>query len=875
MKGTQHMRKNLSLSHSLNSIRQSLIVILLCSVIGYSILPSHSSASDIIRGRHDGGARIKETAPQQQKKQGKKDKCPNCSPPGDQSIYIPLVDLPEAQGSELVFNSRSPQEMQVTPTFYKLDGTTIIGNPVTVQSAEIRYVDFKTLLPSDHRNERNWGGMSLSFYGESREMWSQLRFRSVNGGSSVDEFFTVKDERRSDIQEAAWWMPVKSTAIIALGNITGNPTSAVVSFGEGDTQVVSLAPHATEIIRHKHGKEEGVESVVINITGMPGSVIPTGIIASKDRSFNSVIRFYDTKGAKQPNLFANGLRLANITPHMVLKNTGSSLITVRPKFIALEGPAATEPFLLTEISLSPNEVKEVDLAPLLDTVKNGSQSDVVSVQVVNSGEPGSLIGSIYGLDSKTGVNYEVPLRDSGPIRSMTGAYPWKITNDYTTIVYITNISDQQAGFVTQINYKGGKFVIDPRKLAPGETATFDLQKIRDEQMDDNVGSHIPQDASMGQFKWAVHGVTEGKVALIGRAEMVSRSQHISTSYSCSEACPPYYGGTVNIPTFFVVTGSDTATASMTAYYGSGYSTGPYGATAAWSIDNPVASVNPSDEASSTTVTGETPGSGYIYADMGQQDWYVYDGLECLYNGSYPVGDGGPVDVSPQINSIQPARGLIGSTTEVLLTGKFGSSSNPTIQVSGGGITATVSTSNSVEIRANFQVAANASTGNHTVTVKINNMTSNSVNFFVQVPTSLATDFEGSPQNYNGGSVPGTDIQVCYGYVKILTYTMLDQNGLPIRAATTASENVQVIRTNIGSQNVQKTSSVDTNGQFSDYVGLCFASPPPPQQGEFTVAKQTITILQGNVTYSVRVNCLNQQYNNTSITNITGNPTSCQ
>jgi hypothetical protein len=91
----------------------------------------------------------------------------------------------------------------------------------------------------------------------------------------------------------------------------------------------------------------------------------------------------------------------------------------------------------------------------------------------------------------------------------------------------------------------------------------------------------------------------------------------------------------------------------------------------------------------------------------------------------------------------------------------------------------------------------------------------------------------------------------------------------------ASEDVQVLRTNIGSQNKQGTSPVDSNGQFSDYVGLCFASPPPPQQGEFTVARQTIKILQGGATYTVRVNCLNQQYTNTSITNVTGNPTSCQ
>ncbi len=89
----------------------------------------------------------------------KKHKCPNCAPPGDQEIYIPLIDLPESQGSEIVFNSRSPQTMNVTPVFYKRGGETVIADPVEINSAEIRYVNIKDLLPERYRNERDWGAL--------------------------------------------------------------------------------------------------------------------------------------------------------------------------------------------------------------------------------------------------------------------------------------------------------------------------------------------------------------------------------------------------------------------------------------------------------------------------------------------------------------------------------------------------------------------------------------------------------------------------------------------------------------------------------------------------------------------------------------------
>jgi len=98
---------------------------------------------------------------------------------------------------------------------------------------------------------------------------------------------------------------------------------------------------------------------------------------------------------------------------------------------------------------------------------------------------------------------------------MTGSYPWKIADDFTTIVYVTNISDQQAEFIGQVNCDGGHFIIDPRKLAPGETAVFDLENLRDDQIADNAGARIPREASIGQFKWAIHGVTNGKLLLIG------------------------------------------------------------------------------------------------------------------------------------------------------------------------------------------------------------------------------------------------------------------------------------------------------------------------------------------------------------------------
>lgn len=638
------MRDSLSSSNSSKPFGQNASVLVIAVLLSVSALISYTSASKVAAGpeRLVAHAQQQKEPPTTRHFGRDPDHC-RCAPTGDHELYIPLIDLPEAKGGELVFNSRSPKSMEVTPIFYKLDGTAVVGDPVLIQSAEIRYVDIRKLLPPGHRDEHDWGGLSLAHHAVPREMWAQYRLLGVNGGANVDEFFTVKAEERSDIQEAVWWTPPDSTSIIALGNVTDAPTSAEVSFGGQGTQTINLAPHATEVVRQQ---TSGPASARIEITGAPGSIIPAGVIATGDGSFTSTIRFYDTKKAKQPHLFAGGLRLADVTPHMVLKNTSPSPVNARPEFIPLEGGEAAQPVFLPEVVLEPQETVDVDLSGLLQAAGGRRDMGVVSARVVNSGGPGSLIGSLYSFNRKTGMNYETPLRDSGPVRSMTGSYPWKVTKDYSTVVYVTNITDQQAGFAGEINYSGGNIIIDPRTLEPGETAVFDLRKIRDERKADKSGRTLLPAVSLGQFKWAVRGPTGGKLALIGRAEMVSRSERISTSYSCNDPCPPSYDGWLDPfpPPVVYINNTGTSSAWEQMYYDTGYTVGPYAVSASWSLSAAVGTLDPTD-GSTTVMTGTTTGTATFEGTTGPYQDYSWDGLNCYEDASYYGGGAGDVEVS--------------------------------------------------------------------------------------------------------------------------------------------------------------------------------------------------------------------------------------
>lgn len=568
--------------------------------------------------------------------------CPTCAPPTEQIIYAPTIGLPELTRSQVVFNNRSPRIKETIPTFYTTDGLAIVGQPVQLQPAEIRFVDIQTLIPPDQIGKHTWGGMSLSYTGNNREVWAQLTLKNPTGEgtASADVFFFVLGEQVSDTQEGVWWMPQRSLSVLALGNVSTQSVHASLQYANGDVQNTIIAPHGTSYVRRIMGinapTDGVVESVKITSTGSPGALRMTGVTASADKRFTSTIRFYDPQHTVQQNLYASNLRLKNTAPHMVLKNTSDSQINARPRFLPFSGERGA-PVELPVVSLQPHESVAVDLRQLMSTASNRFDFDSVSAEVLSDGRAGGLIGSLYSVDRSSGAAYDVPLRDTGALRNLTGAYPWRLDGDYSTIVTITNVDLNPAQFTVNIFYEGGKYELNPQDLVAGETAVFNLKKIRDEQKPDRMGNVIPRTINMGQFRWSVYGENGASAKLTGRAEMVSIMGRVSSSYSCPTCCPnSFYDGSFfpnGIDTYvdgsFLVNTQQRQRDCYNNIYG------PYDASPnmGWSVtDSSITSVSQTNTGQAT-VSGLAGGStsifayftGPSYTDGGQGYCYVTTG----------------------------------------------------------------------------------------------------------------------------------------------------------------------------------------------------------------------------------------------------------
>jgi hypothetical protein len=398
---------------------------------------------------------------------------------------------------------------------------------------------------------------------------------TLNSGSS-DVTFAVLNGRGSDTQEAVWWTPRGGRVVIALGNSSDTSIQTHLEYSNGQSQTVDIAPHATEYLRvrppvpgtDRPTRDGTGESVRMTTVGPSGSLKATGLILASGSRLVSSIRFCDTKGVAQQHLFATNMRLGDYQPRILLKNTSAAGIVTRPRFFPSAGDSGN-PVELSAVTLLPEEIVELDLSALMSAADRRTDLKTVSVQILNSGAPGSLIGAIFGVEQGTGATYDLPLRDSGTTRANTGAYPWRIDGDFNTIVSITNVGNTPSRYIAEIYYPGGRYLFGDRGLAVGETASFDLRKIRDEQLPDANGDLLPRTVTSGQFRWHWFPAP-GTPQMIGRAAVSSPSRGISISYSCQANCygfgPEYrIGGNTTV----LMSGYETMSTKIRWYGSSG------------------------------------------------------------------------------------------------------------------------------------------------------------------------------------------------------------------------------------------------------------------------------------------------------------------
>jgi hypothetical protein len=145
---------------------------------------------------------------------------------------------------------------------------------------------------------------------------------------------------------------------------------------------------------------------------------------------------------------------------------------------------------------------------------------------------------------------------------------------------------------------------------------------------------------------------------------------------------------------------------------------------------------------------------------------------------------------------------------------------------------------------------------------------------VQVPTSLSLAI-GAKTTYNGNNMiecNGTNDGPRWGYSRCGTFTLLDQDGLPITVGGfKASETVSTVSSNPAGLKGKIGGGQLTNGTFQDFWAFVATSSPAPAPGQYAKIRQSITITSlsdGTLYTNIRINCLDFESSDVTATDIT-------
>ncbi|MGH9967654.1 MAG: IPT/TIG domain-containing protein [Pyrinomonadaceae bacterium] len=811
-------------------------------------------------------------------------------PPQRHVLAASYYSLKDKLNATLMFNNKSPSPMDARVTLFSLGGERLEVPRVTVEGVSHRTVDLRDYAAAGSTFEE--GSLQVVYYGKPLQMGAQVRVVDAEHSLISDEQLTYPVQASSTRRVGAWQLPSRTCDVRLVISNVSNEQITVNTNADGQPALaeglLTLMSHETRVLNlRERTSAKGrslpeVGGLSLEHSGPKGALMARVLIQEATTGYSLVADLVDPEKSRSSRLQGAGLRLGNVageelTPAAVARNVGHSSTTVTGRIRYTRRDGGTRVVYLPKVQLAPGQTKAVNLANPLRGARLEELGAAAGLEFEYTGDPGSVVMSAQSTGRSGNQVFRVPLLDPAAQRSSTGGYPWMVEGDQSTVVYLKNTTDQPQRYVAHLKSAGGIYMIGQKVIEPGVTMEYDIRALRDLQVPDENGNTIPLEATHGHFKWSVileEDATEDLV-MIGRAEHYNVAQAMSSTYACASCCSDSTVGSYVTPFFTVevfaddIVDFDAVEIKQDCYGDEYHSIRTFGVS--WnSGDSEVTSVN-----SSGTVTALNGGESDIqavfagryyytqecYPQYGPETGYASDEIQpnlpacggCRFNFEQQRPKG-RMRVKPKITSITPDRGVAGAQTGVTIAGR-GFGSNPSVTIGGSGVTYSGSGGSATQLSGNLSVAGNATAGNHTVQVSHKGQSSNSVNFFVQVPTSLRrdrlddlVDIDPGPGDIMDGFGQLIASNRCGAYRNVV-YTLVDQAGQPIIADLPITEALSNYQGPPELQPGAKPPRLTRDGVIGDTQALSGQSPtcPPPFSLSFT---QRFSVTVGQTTFSL-------------------------
>ncbi|MFB3924277.1 MAG: Ig domain-containing protein [Terriglobia bacterium] len=690
---------------------------------------------------------------------------PCCSEEAPRQLEFPYYSLRDGFNATLLLVSDSPKPLDFVLALHSRSGRTLIPPSMSIQPQEKLPVDLGTLLASlsaDVTGDFSEGSVSIYFTGTIMPLAGQLTMTNPLKSLSLESEMVDNSPGLGllpPVLNAVWWsLGGGREGRIMVTNTSGDSVTADVFLDfqgqRHDSAPLAFAPHETKVLSIagllgdlKVSPAQAPEGgITIIHRGPKPALIAQGKITDPTTGFSTSLNFMDPSLQRASALHASGVPIGLpskdspyagtgvFVPHVIVRNMTPSPQTAT---VTIEYPAekTTRQYTLPPVALGPYSTVDVALDSVFGMLP--LPLPYCSIRIQYSGPPGSVIGEVSSVESKGDLVIDSRLANEGDGWAGSGAHPWHLDAETESVLILTNMGDKECRMGFRVQAAGVHYFLTDLSLKPHEVRAIDIRKLRDAQKPDFQGNVIPAGATDGSVLWA----RMEDVPVTGRLVVLQRHKGVASNYTCGGGCPcPANSFSVAVtcqgdPILVLETDQHFATENrvdcnqlhfyneITNYSG-------------WTSSTPaVATVNNSTHKG--LATGVSGGTTTIVAQFSTTNYQYIPYSGCR---PQPVNGAGnrTCPVAPHITSVSPTQDPLGDTYTVILAGNgFGAAPSSTASVNAGsGIVATIDpVSTDTSIKSYFLIQASAPGGNHSVTVTTNGGTSNSVNFYVQIPTT--------------------------------------------------------------------------------------------------------------------------------------------
>jgi hypothetical protein len=221
-----------------------------------------------------------------------------------------------------------------------------------------------------------------------------------------------------------------------------------------------------------------------------------------------------------------------LIPRLLLRNAGSGpaqvALTVDWRSASKSGKSA-----FPQLSLSPGEVRVINLADQQSSVQTPSDASWETVKLAYTGRRADLVAVALSYDKTSRYGLQTPFSEN--ISHLWAGSMWHVDATHNTLITTGNAGPEPTVAQATLFYNGGKDKYRLEKmLSPGQQLWLDVGELIRNQVPDSDGRVLPTDLMNGSYE--LRDLDHAAVGELYEGKLVIDKTYGHASYGCGSCC---------------------------------------------------------------------------------------------------------------------------------------------------------------------------------------------------------------------------------------------------------------------------------------------------------------------------------------------------